>query len=254
MSSLKFLALTLLMSITTAIPASIPIKNLIKRDSGFSAGWGFTQDEGTSTYVVDAVTILQVPEQPDTNDVVRFIWPGMQTSQDGLIQTVLGTRAGGWCGSDTSISQWCIFTGLMADEFTHGTAVTVNPGDYLVLDYKYTPDNGGQVTQTVTRPGSSDVLSQYTSAAPLVGQYVFCMECAGSTTDTITMPDTTFWNTTVTLASPNPDLVSLIKDDTVRDYQGFTTSDGGTTWFAPKVEFQEHQCTPGEFVPANPVG
>jgi hypothetical protein len=57
--------------------------------AGFGAHWALNPSTNKSIQILHAVTTLEVPETPSPQVDTLYLWPGMNTDQRGLVQSVL---------------------------------------------------------------------------------------------------------------------------------------------------------------------
>ncbi|EIW86114.1 hypothetical protein CONPUDRAFT_44252, partial [Coniophora puteana RWD-64-598 SS2] len=183
------------------------------------------------------------------------IWPGMETANKGLVQSIIVSFADPasalecveqWidvretnCGGQAG--QWCVFAGFNdgnTNAQTAGAYVPVIEGDMLDMDFNY-DDSTGTTVQNVYRDGQ--LLSTFTSTSGRPYAWNIAVECQDNVSGN--MPAHTYRSTQIVLGAADPDWGSTLYKAGTSD-SSLSTPDGGLTWVVDTVNVDSYPCTP----------
>jgi hypothetical protein len=110
-------------------------------EAGFGAHWALNPGNSDQYHIVKATTTLEVPKAPHPQKDRLALWPGMNTQDGGLIQSIIVSFADpsrpkpDGCGGHDG--QWCAFTYLLKGQnIQQGKYTPSSKGDMLHIDCK----------------------------------------------------------------------------------------------------------------------
>lgn len=214
-------------------------------------GWWAVGTEDKGTYIKSVSTLLQIPDLPQGVNGIMAINPAMENTpvndwsdsnpSSQTVQTIIGSFVYKYCdtSADAPEHQWCAFTSFYdkskATTQESGPTVMVKKGQWIQIDYNYTPKPGvdasgaktaGTVDQWLTIDGNSVSHLQTTvTEAPRQWFPKSECQCGGSGN----MPGHIYHDTKIVLADARPQWDWTCRNTAATDSKGYT-KDGGTTW------------------------
>ncbi|KAF5878773.1 uncharacterized protein Bfra_000942 [Botrytis fragariae] len=210
--------------LATALAAAVQAAPaLLRRDS-----WGGALSLGpTTSHILHSTTTLVPGTAPSTQNGELFLWPGMSNGTGDLIQTTLESwPSNDWCGATTG--QWCVRASLFGwFGQLDGVGAAVSGTDQVLIDYGYNATSGNW-TQVVTNGQTGAELSYFSYPSGLMTGWGTGTECNDDCTGTVAKQQ--YLNTTITLASADPDFGATLGVSQGTTYTGLTSEQGGLIW------------------------
>ncbi|EIW86095.1 hypothetical protein CONPUDRAFT_114224 [Coniophora puteana RWD-64-598 SS2] len=227
------------------LPLSLSLSSLpflASATVGFGGEWWLNSwGVNSGVWVASSKTTLQVPAAPNPQTDRLAIWPGMETANKGLVQSIIVSFADPASNCGGQPGQWCVFASFNdgnTNAQTAGAYVPVSEGDMLDMDFNY-DDSTGTTVQNVYRDGQ--LLSTFTSSSGRPYAWNIAVECQDNVSGN--MPAHTYHNTQIMLGAADPDWGSTLSKTGTSD-SGLLTPDGGLTWIVDTVNVDSYPCTP----------
>lgn len=207
----------------------------VRRDS-----WGGAVSLGpTTSRIVHAVTTVVPGVAPSPQNGELFLWPGMSNGTGDLIQTTLESWPdNSWCGAGTG--EWCIRCSVFGwFGQLDGPAGVVSGNTRVKIEYALQGD-GTTWLQTATNADTGAVLSTYSrDSGPYMTGYGTGTECNGGCSGTVA--EQTYTDTTITLASADPNFGNTIATSQGATYSGLSSTNGGLVWTVKEMRVPKMQ-------------